>query len=277
MLSNLFLVVLVIFVIATLYRSDKPRASIRKLDYVSRSSMEEEDLSMIPYASTNDVLSEDDLIFEEDDKITVIPPSKTRSYSDSSNVSGVGSVEGAPVGSCGSAKLSGMSGKCLNDMVDRKVRKSTWNKLLGKHVVPKCPSDEVESVCMANKRHFEFRDRVWQDSHQEDAVDRIHRLYLEGNGSVARGNRGKLIGELFDEITAGTPLYERTCVRTPDFADGLSVKNEGYYGASGKSGAILNGQMSNYHDDHLMNGMMYGYDASASNQLPFAKLYTKTP
>lgn len=117
-----------------------------------------------------------------------------------------------------------------------------------------CPN-KVPPVISKKQFHndfFNFRDKTYNSSSfREDPVDKIKRLYLDGNRDIARRYPNMKIMDLFDEITRGPKLYERQCVRLPYFDN---VNHDGYYVNSGSSGLRLTRNNWNYENEKVMNG-----------------------
>lgn len=76
----------------------------------------------------------------------------------------------------------------------------------------------VQSIKDFNKDFFKFRDYTYNNSSMTvDSVDKIANLYLDGNLGEARNFPGMKIRDIYDNLTAGTNLYQRSCVRVPSF------------------------------------------------------------
>ena len=117
------------------------------------------------------------------------------------------------------------------------------------------------------------RDRIMQDSHQSDPVDKMNMLCLEG------GKQGKKIKDLYDDLTRGINLYDKKCTRVPNFD---TMIDEGYFDYNGKNSISLADKPINYDDDHLMNGGpvyndISGYSMTNSQNMPLERLYGKRP
>jgi hypothetical protein len=156
------------------------------------------------------------------------PDGSGQSYHGNSNIS--------PTTKQKSCSKPDPSKSCPVTSNDKQVEIYTFGKLLGSDRLSNCASPN-ESSDSALDNHINFRNGVYQDSHLEDTVDRVSRLYLEGSSSVARGHRGKAIGDMFDDLTKGPTLYDRTCLRVPDFDSKL---NSNFYDYNGNSGFELN-------------------------------------
>ena len=155
-----------------------------------------------------------------------------------------------------------------------------WNMLLGSHRTPKCCNKpEIEGQRKAFDSFIDQRDNILQDSHQSDPVDKINQLYLEGNSSYARGHKGKKIKDMFDNITKGPHLYDRKCVRVPDFD---SMTKLGYYDYNGSNAMSLKDGIKDHGDEHPMNGGLLnngiiGHDKTSSEHMPLERLYGVKP
>jgi hypothetical protein len=118
-----------------------------------------------------------------------------------------------------------------------------------------------------------------QDSHQSDPVDKINQLYLEENSWTARGQQGKKIKDMFDNLTKGPHLYDRKCVRVPDFD---SMTKLGYFDYNGSQALSLKDGVKDHGDEHPMNaGPFYnsivGHDKTSSENMPLERLYGVKP
>ncbi|ARF09760.1 hypothetical protein Indivirus_3_9 [Indivirus ILV1] len=83
-----------------------------------------------------------------------------------------------------------------------------------------CPRP-VKSIKQFNKDFFDFRDKFTNEnsSNRPDSVDKVLNLYLSGDlGQAREMGQNMKIKDLFDHVTdCGPNLYERQCVRLPDF------------------------------------------------------------
>lgn len=107
-----------------------------------------------------------------------------------------------------------------------------------------------------NNDFFSFRDVTCANSSiRYDAVDKVQRLYLEGNTSPARGQQEPLkIKDIFDNATKGPNTYLRQCVRLPDF-DNLS--SDGYTTSMGENSqkrTSASQQGWSYPNEKVLNG-----------------------
>lgn len=103
-----------------------------------------------------------------------------------------------------------------------------------------------------HKDFFNFRDNTnWNSSMREDAVDKVSKLYLDGNRSEARRYPNMKIKDLFNEATKGPNLYERQCVRLPSFDN---INPDGYYTSYGTPGTHLTRDNWTYNNEKIMNG-----------------------
>lgn len=64
-------------------------------------------------------------------------------------------------------------------------------------------------------KFFDFRNHVWNTSHQEDTVDRVAKLYLDGNLDISRTRRGEQIRDVYDELT-GAHQFQKICTALPN-------------------------------------------------------------
>jgi hypothetical protein len=109
-----------------------------------------------------------------------------------------------------------------------------------------------KTVKQFHKDFFSFRDKTYGNSSmREDPVDKIQRLYLDGNNDIARRYPNMRIKDLYDEITAGPKLYERQCVRLPNFDN---VNPEGYYMSAGSPALTLTRSNWTYPNEKIING-----------------------
>ncbi len=135
-----------------------------------------------------------------------------------------------------------------------------------------CPRP-VQPIKEFNRDFFNFRDRFTNEnsSIRPDSVDKILNLYLSGDLGQARGlSQNVRIKDLFDHVTdCGPNLYERQCVRLPDFDNTM---HDGY------DASIVTG-MSGVRDDweypaeRPINGGaleygIYPYDQEYLRQMP---------
>jgi len=139
--------------------------------------------------------------------------------------------------------------------------------LLGTREV--CPNP-TQSTKNFHNDFFNFRDSIYQNSSiREDSVDKIQSLYLDGNLSQARRYPNMKIKDLFDELTKGPNLYERQCVRLPQFDN---INPDGYHLSYGTPGTSLTRDNWSYKNEKIMNGGrivddLYPNDNHANNNL----------
>lgn len=115
-------------------------------------------------------------------------------------------------------------GKCKIQKTENELDDYIWGSLLGRHRactyadVPTYElSDKIASAKDSLEQHLKVRDVTYQSSHQKDVIDTINNLYLEENGDIARGYKGKTIKEMYDQMTQGPTLYNRSSARIPKF------------------------------------------------------------
>ena len=154
--------------------------------------------------------------------------------------------------------------KALDDYV--------WGSLLGSHRI--CP--DVKTVKTdadkAMDEHLRLRDVTYQSSCQQDTVDRVNMLYLANNSDIARGYNGTRIRDLFDQMTKGETIYNRSCVRAPRLPKYDTHVESGYYGTNGPHNYSLKRKDNEYSIEHSLNGGaiepgMYGNDPEYNNYL----------
>jgi hypothetical protein len=131
----------------------------------------------------------------------------------------------------------------------------------------------VKSIKQFNKEFFDFRNMTETNtSIKEDAVDRIHQLYLQGNLSEARNRPGMKIKDIYDESVNGPNLYEKRCVRLPQFDN---INYDGYQMSYGQHPMHLTRDKWTYPKEKIMNGgaikpYLYGYDLEANSYMPIS-------
>lgn len=159
--------------------------------------------------------------------------------------------------------------KCKIEHSDKVVDNYIFGSLLGRDKV--CP-DRPVSACPekmpqdALQEHLRLRDITYQDSHQDDTVDRVNNLYLANENQIARGYEGKKIGDLYDQLTQPSQ-YQKTCARMPNFDTSVE---KGYYDTNGPQEFTLKGKMTDYNKEHSSNGGpieegLYGHDPYSTN------------
>lgn len=160
---------------------------------------------------------------------------------------------------------------CKIKETDDSLNDYIWGSLLGKHRVPICDMSPKEADQAMND-HLRVRDITWQESTQQDTVDRINMLYLQGNGDVAKGYGCTKIRDLYDQATKGPTLYDRTCARMPKFDSHVEAE---YYDVNGPQNLYLNGKEANYSPEHSANGGpldkgLYGNDPYVTQYMPLS-------
>jgi len=148
-----------------------------------------------------------------------------------------------------------------------------WGSLLGRHRVCQAQLPLKKEAETALEEHLRVRDITWQDGHQEDPVDRVNMLYLSDNQDIARSYEGTKIRDLYNQLTRGPTLYNRTCARTPKFDNYVGKE---YYDVNGPQEFMMKRKHHNYNKEHSMNGgpiepTLYGDDPSATSYLPLQK------
>jgi len=101
------------------------------------------------------------------------------------------------------------------------------------------------------RQWLSFRDRTNMNSHQEDVVDKIQQLYLDGNWSRAGKYKGMEIKHMYDRATQGPSLYDRTCVRLPHIDN---INHDGYYMSKNGVGMNLKRNDWTYENEKIING-----------------------
>ena len=141
--------------------------------------------------------------------------------------------------------------------------------LLGERVPCPLPAQNIKEF---NKDFFNFRDQYtnFNSSMHEDPVDFIQNLYLSGNLDQARSYPNMKIKDIFDSATQGINLYERSCVRLPEFDNAIP---DGYRYSAGTPGTLLTADKWRYKDERIMNGGqidetgLHGFTPDANNFL----------
>lgn len=139
---------------------------------------------------------------------------------------------------------------------------------------PQCPK-KPKSIRQFHDEFFKFRDYTNDNSSMRvDAVDKVQDLYLSGNLDKARNHPNLKIKDLFDHITCGPNLYERTCVRTQKFDN---INHEGYRMNYGSPGTHMTRDHWVYNDEKILNGgpvseSLYPNDLEANPHLPVFKM-----
>jgi hypothetical protein len=163
--------------------------------------------------------------------------------------------------------------KCKISHTDNAVHDYIWGSLLGRvrpdppAKLTTCPKQMPEN---ALEEHLRVRNITHQSSHQQDTVDKINMLQTANNNDVARGYQGKKIGELYDQLTKGPTLYNRTSTRMPKFDTAIE---KGYYDVNGPQEFSLKRKHTNYKNEHSSNGGpikngLYGNDPNMSSYSP---------
>jgi hypothetical protein len=94
----------------------------------------------------------------------------------------------------------------LNDKVNEIIRKSLLSNANICKPKKKLSRNDIDK----NRENvFGFRDYVFQTSNEEDAIDRINELYLDGNSDVTKKYKGMKIKDIFDDITKGNNIYNK--------------------------------------------------------------------
>lgn len=143
-------------------------------------------------------------------------------------------------------------------------------KTLSGNDYERCP-EETKSIKQFNKDFFKFRDFTMDNSSiRLDAVDKVINLQLSGSLSQARNTSGKKIKDIYDEVTrCGPNLYEKTCVRVPQFDNTM---HDGYV-PNNITGMHNVRDQWQYQNENSLNGgevakNLYGYDPNYLGQFP---------
>ena len=117
------------------------------------------------------------------------------------------------------------TGDCPIDQSDDET-KYYINKYLMGNGTGYCPRP-VKSIKQFNKDFFKFRDYIENNSSMHpDPVDKINEMYLNGDlGQAKNYPAGTTIKDIFDKLTCGPNLYDRSCVRIPKFDNTM---NDGF-------------------------------------------------
>lgn len=119
----------------------------------------------------------------------------------------------------------------------------------------KCDKGKVEYTRSEMRdnlnKTIDFRNKVNFSSHQDDAVDKINTMIVNGQGTIGDENQGMRIRDLYDTLTSGIDLYGDKCVR-----------NQGNYNLGKTTGNTLpkhNGKYYTeekwrYGDERVING-----------------------
>lgn len=108
----------------------------------------------------------------------------------------------------------------------------------------------VEQEKEFKENYFTFRDRVWDSSHGEDAVDKLNDIYLEENEEGIRVESDMKIKDIFDSLTANNTAR----IRLPKIDE---ITNTGYYTKNGFGGKYTTDEMVVYENERIMNGGVY--------------------
>jgi hypothetical protein len=131
---------------------------------------------------------------------------------------------------------------CTVCRTDREVDAYVRDFALGGKLRSKCTKKQIGG-CDARKlteehqkEHIDFRNNVLLNSHQDDTVDRVTHMYLDGSTDLSRNHKGVKVRDIFDAATSsGVNLYERQCTRSPT-SEELDNNHEGYYNQKGSLG-----------------------------------------
>jgi hypothetical protein len=134
-----------------------------------------------------------------------------------------------------------------------------------------CPRP-VKTIKQFNKDFFKFRDYIENNSSMHvDTVDKIADMYLDGDLGHARNYpQNTTIKDVFDNLTCGPHLYDRSCVRMPRFDNTM---NDGF-NFSFLTGMYNTRDKWNYPHDNEMNTGKLEKTLSASDpedirQMPY--------
>ena len=116
-------------------------------------------------------------------------------------------------------------------------------------------------------KHTDFRSLTSQTSSGVDTVDRVNMMYLTGNTDLSRNHQGQRIQDVFNNLTKGTDLYKRQCVRMPEF-DKKQDKEK--YDFNGEKELSLNQSEWEYNNERIINGgnitdTLIGFDPNGGN------------
>lgn len=132
-----------------------------------------------------------------------------------------------------------------------------------------CPRP-TQSIKDFNKDFFKFRDYTNGNSSMVyDSIDKIANLYLDGDLGEARRYPGMKIRDIFDQLTSGPNLYDRACVRVPQFDNTM----QDGYNYSFYTGMYNNRDNWKYKNEKIINGgqienNLYANDPEALKQFP---------
>jgi hypothetical protein len=90
-----------------------------------------------------------------------------------------------------------------------------------------------------------------QSASGEDMVDRINMMYLSGNTDISRHHKGQRIQDVYNNLTKGTDLYQRDCVRVPEL-DQYQEKEK--YDFNGENKLNMNQSEWEYNNEKIING-----------------------
>jgi hypothetical protein len=95
-------------------------------------------------------------------------------------------------------------------------------------------------------KFFGFKNNVWQSSRDVDLVDKVADMYLSGSSDVAKGYRGRTIGDLFDNLTKGDkPLNNSEVMGNGNNHEELVMGNNANF---------MNDAQWTYDNEKTMNG-----------------------
>ena len=137
--------------------------------------------------------------------------------------------------------------KCI---VKQKTNNVLENDIVEGHVEI-CPRPP-QTIKQFNTDFFNFRDKIeLNTSIQQDTVDKITDLFLDGTIWKVPDGQTKPIGELYDELTK-RPDFSKDCTRIPTFD---SVMYDGYNPQNVTvTGLYNNGEEWVYKNEYDMNG-----------------------
>lgn len=158
---------------------------------------------------------------------------------------------------------------CRLREIDEEVETYIDKSLINKDVCPKIKQTTSEF----HKDFFNFRDKTENNSSLVvDSVDKVLDLMLSGNLSQNRRYPNMKIKDIYDYSTAGPNLYERDCVRLPQFDN---INNDGYGFKLGTSTTNMSLTRDNwtYKNENIINGGeiengIYADDPSRNTHFP---------
>ena len=101
------------------------------------------------------------------------------------------------------------------------------------------------------EEHSDFRAMTNQSASGEDMVDRINMMYLSGNTDISRNHKGQRIKDVYDNLTKGTDLYKRECVRVPELDQHQEQEK---YDFNGEKKLNMNQSAWEYNNEKIING-----------------------